>query len=206
MLQSASYNVSNNSMHRTTVVLFLIVGTLNCCDQKAANEPLANEKVSVDQPSSDDEEPTIIKIEINSFGEFVSNLPKIDLPYNVNCKPRLDFQIDYRDEKLIMSDELQEATRGVVAFLAERDSLFYLLRLEPADIALPFVTEYKYDGTMWSEEQLLSLRHCAHDDIESMDFNSSFTIGRDLEISRIDLTFDATTGEVIDSVYFDLSF
>lgn len=196
-------------MTKTFILLINIILFSSCIPKKESTDSIR----SFDQAQKQKESPSppkIVKqdsIYLNSFKDFIDFVPTIKLPYEVNCKPNLNYNLNHPNYKIVVvDDDLRKKTRGVVATFSNTDSTVFALRLEPADVSLPFLVKFDIDGNEMYDYQLLSLMHCAHDPDDSLDYNSMFRIDSNLNVTRIDYTYLQTTMELLDSAVYQYTF
>lgn len=189
-------------MNVYTFSFIIIAMQLSCSQSDRHAGTNVDGSLQQKEDNKDRSEPGDTKIEFaRSFDQYVHLLPELTLPYAVECKPQLEYGVK-QEHEIDIPDSLAEATRGLFALVAEMPESYVLLRLEPADIVLPFLIEVDRKGTLLSEFQLLGLGECAFDDDDSLDYNSRFVIRQDLSVERIDYRYDQKTHDLLDSTIY----
>jgi hypothetical protein len=168
-------------------ILFILIG-LGCCtiEKKEAKE---NDRVE-----TTDE---------NDFVKYISILPRLKLPYEINCEQCCDHP-EIRDNELINKFKPQGST--IVGVIDRTENRVSILVTYPADMIFPSIKVYDLKGNLTGEMDFMT-SYCGGE--PGYYGKQYFKINTDFSISTADtscyFTLDSLTNEIADTTKLEIT-
>lgn len=178
------------------ILTLLILGILLGCTNSNNNKTL-----NYDSKDLTNDNKTIENID---FQEFISLLPKVNLPYLIYCENCCDHpEID--NENKLIKKYLPEGS-SLVGLVSIKEEFVVVLVTYPADMIIPSIVIYNLNGDKIDEKNFLT-NWCGQDfDFLGLQY---LLIDNDLMISSIDTSYsfkmDSITNEIIDTANIEVS-
>lgn len=136
--------------------------------------------------------------------EYVSLLPQLQLPLDVNCEtccPRAAVDDDHP-----LVQQFKPEGSSLVGLIDKTPDHVIILTMYPADIMVPVVTVYNPEGTLLAKMDFLT-SYCGGDvDLYS---KNRLTITRDMHFVQTDTTYyfevDSAQQQVLDTTEIDIA-
>jgi len=165
--------------------------SMSCC----ATEKKQNEVVT---------EATTKQVVNNEFLEYVSLLPKIELPFEANCENCCDHLARSFENELF--EKFKPEGSNIAGLVEKANDRVVILVTYPADIIMPSIKVYDLSGKLTGEMNFMT-SYCGAD--FGYYGTQYFKIDRDISLTEIDtsyyMTMDSLDYHIIDTTKIEVT-